>query len=126
MFTIRPEQMLALSEALEDAFVSQLCTLLRRHHPLEASAHDDASLERFARRALERAEKWGLTWQSTRGDFVSLALQIGATFDEHPRVQGLLRDSNEEPNLRVGRLFEELTPDDWQEIRWSLRKTVEA
>lgn len=117
---IRDEQMDVLARATGHQFVVRLARAVERRHPEWAARPRDA-LYAEVETQLRRARAWGLTWSSSIADFVGLAFDVGARFDEHPVVRRLLGDESQPPDLRLRRLFDELTPDVWGGIRFFAR-----
>lgn len=114
--SLRPEQVEAFDEALEPEFSRRLCELLRRHLANDTSRFDDESLRALVGRSLRRAKGHGLRWESSIGDFVSLAVSIGENFDTHPRIAALLSDATIERESRMRNILAAVGPREWAEI----------
>jgi hypothetical protein len=115
MLTIRNAQLEALRAALLPGLAAHWLSYLRAHHSAATARLSDAALRSAVTRSLERAHRYGLTWESSLVCFAALALEIGPLFDLQPRIQVALTDTARPPDRRLEGLFDVTTEADWQE-----------
>lgn len=116
MLKIRPEQLEALQSDLQRRFVYRVASALRKRFAAVAALDDDELLA-AVELAVARAREHGITWQSAIADFAALHVGLGAAFELHPLVCPILLDTRTLPDLRIRRLFAELTPPQWADVR---------
>jgi RimJ/RimL family protein N-acetyltransferase len=117
MLTIRAAQLAAFRARLLPALAARTTSYLRAHHAAAVARLSDADLDAAVARALARAMGYELTWESSLVCFAALALEIGPTFDRHPRIHAALTDVALPPDERFARMLETTTEADWQDAR---------
>jgi RimJ/RimL family protein N-acetyltransferase len=115
MLIIRHAQQQALRAALIPGLAARWLSYLRTHHRSATAQLSDAALSSTVTRSLERAHRYGLTWESSLVCFAALALEIGPLFDLQPRIHAALTDTARPPDQRLEGLFDVTTKADWQE-----------
>lgn len=120
---IRPEQRVAMQEALERDFVVRLMQHLRQHHADAVTGLDDNRLKERVEYGITQARSYGLAWQSSIASFVGLMFEFGPGFNQHPAAQAVLRDASIPAEFRVRELTERLPEQTWEEIG-SQRRTA--
>lgn len=112
---IRKSQFANLDERAVDDFVERVAGMVRQQNQsLIPPGVDDAHLRTMVRHGIEKAKRYGLTWESSIGKFVGLMFGIAPNFDEHLAVQAILVDPLIAPNERVEELFRRLKPEQWE------------
>lgn len=114
MLTIRSSQMRKFQEEAEVQFQERLVAHVRIQHPEETAPLTGGELSQRVRDRIERARRYGLTWESTIASFVALTFAIGPRFDEHPAIRAALLDSSLSPNARIDALMRRTPPEVWQ------------
>ena len=115
MVRIRAEQLQAFQPLAEAAFVNRVVQHLREYHASVVERLPDDMLRERVRYGLSRARQYGLSWESSLTAFVALMFEIAPNFDEHPRIQYVLRDERVPPNSRIDALQERVSEQDWEE-----------
>ena len=113
MLIIRKEQMEVFQTALDEDFVVRLSGLIREEYPEDVADFDDEELHDLVRDCLARAERYGLTWESSLTLFVVLMFEIAPNFDRQPHIQLLLRDPNIPPDERIDWVVKHARHEDW-------------
>lgn len=85
MLVLRRAQLEILAEPVRDRFVAWMATHLRRWFPDELVALDDAGLEAFIRRGIERANGYGFRDEQAVCRYIDLMAVFGPAFDADPR-----------------------------------------
>lgn len=124
MLSIRAEQMRAFKTAAETAFLRGLVRHLRENHAEEevvtpagefrVEELDDETLLRMAGAGVERARRYGMSWESSLTAFVVLMFVVAPNFDEHPLIRRVLGDEQVAPDLRLDGLWEQTTEENWE------------
>lgn len=128
MLIIRLDQIQAFDSVADALFVDQILQYLREHHDgtviqLEEGAATpvqdvgDEMLREFVRHGITRARAHGITHQSTMAAFIVLQFETAPNFDEHPLLQRVLKDDRVDANLRIDRLMERATEENWKAVR---------
>lgn len=112
---IRKEQMEAFEPQAEAAFVDRVVMHLREEHAEAVGRLPDDVLQEMINNGLARGRKYGLSWESSLTAFVALMFEIAPNFDEHPRIQQVLRDESVPPDSRIDMLLERISDQDWEE-----------
>jgi hypothetical protein len=107
---IRDAQKQALMQQAERAFTTRLRIYLLNLIDIEDQALPVELLEQL----LSRGRAYGLAWESSLTLFVTLALEIGLSFDEWPRFKSILQDRSLDPEERITRLIATAEESDWQ------------
>jgi hypothetical protein len=124
MLTIRREQFSVFDQVTEAAFIRRVVEHLAEEHSdtlVKTSVAEStlrelpgADLHEMVRRGVERARAYGLTWESSLTSFVVLMFVVAPNFDEHPLIKRVLQDNNVEPDLRIDRLWELTSEENWE------------
>lgn len=127
MLIIRPDQFEVFQPVAEAAFVRRVVEHLREDHaetviqlPNEVVLVKQISDERFhemVRNGIARARRYGIDWESAVTAFVVLMFVAAPNFDKHPLIQRVLKDERVEANLRVDRLWERTSEENWEAIK---------
>lgn len=128
MLKIRPEQLRPFEAQAENAFVVRVMNFLRENHaddvvrlpksesPTAVAALSDKVLREMVMGGIDRARNYGMTWKSTLISFVVLMFIVAPNFDEHERIEVVLKDGGIPANERVDRLLDELTDEEWDTV----------
>jgi hypothetical protein len=124
MLTLRREQFSAFDHVAEAAFIRRVVEYLGEEHSdalvktreaeLTLGELPGADLREMVRRGVERARAYGLTWESSLTAFVVLTFVVAPNFDGHPLIKRVLQDDDVEPDLRIDRLWELTTEENWE------------
>lgn len=127
MLTIRADQIQAFHSVADAMFIDRVSQYLKEHHAdtsirlLEgvSTVRDlpDETLREFIRNGLARARSYDLTHESALAAFIVLQFETAPNFDDHPLLRRALRDERCETNLRIDRLMEQATPENWQAVK---------
>lgn len=124
---IRKEQMSVFQKLAEVEFARRLSAHLREKHPetvvrlpdkeATVSALTDEELNELVNISIKRAQKFGISYESTIAAFTAMMFDAAPNFSEHERAGPILKDKNVEPNSRIDKLLEQLTAEDWKKIK---------
>jgi len=127
MLTIRPDQIQAFDSLADAMFVDRVSEYLKKHHADteikvaqgESAVRDlpDKTLHEFVQNGITRARAYGITHESSLAAFVVLQFETAPNFDEHPVLQRALKDERVEANLRIDRLMERASEQNWEAVR---------
>jgi hypothetical protein len=78
MFVIRQSQMLGMAESGNRIFEKRLVCVLRTKMPQAAAHFDEPALSAAVHRAIQHAQRHGITTQSNLAEFCALLLGTGA------------------------------------------------
>lgn len=115
MLKISKRQMTVIDAGVEAAYARDMAAYLRQEHAEDVARLSDEELERRAAAAIERAARYGLTWDTSITAFVAIMISVGPRFDEHPAIRAVMTDESVPPNLRIDALWDRTTDDDWEE-----------
>lgn len=126
MLTIRNQQMDVFLQTVTDEFVTRLAdafketegdTLVRFVNGSCALRDLPPDLLRaLIRDGVNRARKYGLTYESSFSDFVALMFLSGPNFDQHPTIREALEDRSIHADLRMDHLWGWINDHTWNEI----------
>ena len=116
LWTIRSEQQKEFTRAAERSFVDRSINFLQDKLPAKVSPLPPRLLRQRVEAGFARAKQYGVGWESSLLMFVSLMFEFGPNFDRHPLVQAYLRDQRVQPDHRVKRVVNDLTPEDWAKV----------
>jgi hypothetical protein len=131
MIQIRRDQMDAFQRKLDERLVRELSSILRSDRPdLTAGLAEDTLRHRVSR-GVDRGRSHGLTEEGSLLAFVTMMLQFGPRFDEHPRIARVLSEARPAPDALMA-VLTLLVPDRvWEELAilargygWSDPETV--
>ena len=124
---IRSRQMEVFEAAAEEDFVRRLTEHLLENYaksvvrlPDQESAVIDLpkeTLDLLVRRSIERARRYGLSFESLISAFSAVMFDVAPNFDEQSVSKLCLNDENVEPNERLNELLKLLTDKQWEKIR---------
>ena len=124
MLKIRAEQMEVLADV---SFVMRLGRRIRQRHGMAevrlptgrfaVGELSDAELKAMVRVALHRGRRHGLMFESALASFAVLMFIVAPNFDEDPFAATVLEDRETGVNLRVEKLLEMATDNDWDRMR---------
>jgi len=127
MLTIRGDQIQSFDNVADEMFVDRVSQYLREHHAdtaiqlPEATSTvqdlNDETLHDLVRHGITRAREYGITHESTLAAFVVLQFETAPNFDDHPLLRRVLKDDRVDANLRIDRLLERATPENWQAVK---------
>jgi hypothetical protein len=127
MLTISPNQIQAFDSLADAMFVDRVSQYLKDHHASteigvtegRSTVRDlpDETLRKFVQNGITRARTYGITHESSLAAFVVLQFETAPNFDEHPVLQRALKDERVEPNLRIDRLMERASEQNWEAVR---------
>ncbi|MEW6210761.1 MAG: hypothetical protein AB1631_20520 [Acidobacteriota bacterium] len=126
MLIIKPEQMDAFKATADAAFVRRVASYLREKHgevivelpnaTMAVKQIPEDMLCEMARKGVERAREYGMTWESSLTAFVVLMFVTAPNFDDHPLIQRAMRDESIPPDLRIDQLWERTTDQNWEAV----------
>lgn len=127
MLTIRADQIQAFNSLADAMFVDRVWQYLKEHHA-DTSIHlpegestvgnlADEMLKEFIRNGMTRARAYDLTHESALAAFIVLQFETAPNFDDHPLLHRALKDERGDPNLRIDRLMDQTSPENWQAVR---------
>lgn len=124
---IRAEQMSVFQKRAEDDFVLRLSAHLREKYEgtvvrlpdkeATVASLSDEELNELVNISIKRAQKFGISYESTIAAFTAMMFDAAPNFSEHERAEPILKDKNVEPNSRMDKLLEQLTAEDWKKIK---------
>lgn len=98
------------------AFVDRTVAHVRRFYPQRVASLSELVLRARVSHCLARGRAHGLTWEYSLTVFVAHMLTLCPTFDEHPEIQRVLRDSPLPPDERMDELLREVPEQAWQQL----------
>lgn len=123
MLKISKQQLDALGQEKRAAYARDLARYLRAEHGDAVRDLSDVELRRRVRIGIARAERYGITWDSTITAFVAIMFEIAPTFDEQAAIRRVLEDARIAPDTRVNALWARTTDLDWEEAQ---RRSIDA
>lgn len=124
---IRAEQMAVFQKRADDDFVRRLNSHLREKYEAtvvrlpdkESTVGElsDEELNQLINIGIERARKFGISYESATAAFVAMMFYLAPNFSEHEAANPHLKDENTEPNARMDKLLDKLTKEDWERIK---------
>jgi hypothetical protein len=124
---IRNEQFKTFQEVANKNFVDRVAKFLREKHgnlsiklpsgDLLVSKISDEDLKALIQKGIDKAQEYGMTWETSLTSFVVIMFMIAPNFHEHPTVISLLQDESIEANARIDRLVETFGSEDWQTVK---------
>jgi hypothetical protein len=127
MLTIRSDQIQSFDNVADEMFVDRVSQYLREQHADTAiqlqeatftvQELNDETLHDMVRQGVARARAYDITHESTLAAFVVLQFETAPNFDDHPSLRRVLKDDRVEPNLRIDRLLERATPENWEAVK---------
>jgi hypothetical protein len=117
MLEIRNDQLALFESAAAAGLERELTEGLRRSHPNETAAMQDAELHQTVADGVVRAGSYGLRLKADVALFVELMLTFGRDFDRYPPVSFLLHHPTIPPNEKLGRVLGRMTERDWEDVR---------
>jgi hypothetical protein len=124
---IRAEQMSVFQSAAEERFERKLAAHLLENYgnsvvrlPETESAVSELPeeiLHSLIKISIERAQSYGLTFESSISAFSALMFEAAPNFDKHNLSNLCLQDENIAPNDRINELLNLLTEEHWERIR---------
>jgi hypothetical protein len=109
---IRNSQMQAFRNAMK--LPERIRRLLRTRQSEVVKALDDATLLRRIEIGMVRASQYGFTSDTSIAAFVTLMFIVGPAFDEHPRIQRLLKDETTALERRMDLLGYRVSGAEWE------------
>lgn len=127
MLTIRADQIQAFDPVADAMFVDRVARYLKEQHAETSirlpegtsTVRDliDERLKEFVRNGMVRARAYGLAHESTLAAFIVLQFETAPNFDDHPLLHRALTDERGDPNLRIDRLMDQASPENWQAVK---------
>ncbi len=125
---IRAEQMTVFETTAEDNFGRRIARHLLENYgaaivrqpdvePLTVDELSSEELDSLVKVSIERARRYGLTYESSISAFSAMMFEIAPNFDSHRLSQVMLKDESIEPDARLDELLEVLTGKNWETIR---------
>ncbi len=125
---IRAEQMSVFERAAEDNFVRRIAAHLLENYvpaivrlpdvePATVGELPPEKLHSLVEVSVERARRYGLTYESSIAAFSALMFEVAPNFDSHRLIKMLLNDENIEPEARLNELLKVLNEKNWEAIR---------
>jgi hypothetical protein len=110
MFTIRTEQLQALSASQASSFDNRMRLHLEKFFPEQCGALDEARIIEAVHYGIARASTYGLISERDVCKYVDLMFALGRDFDTDPQfdwVQPMLTDANTpDPGARIELLYD--------------------
>jgi hypothetical protein len=113
MVVIRRAQLQKMEAVAASTFPERLIRYLREHHAAAIEAIDENVLKRRVAAGIARAEKHGLTLESTLTAFVTLMFEFAPDFDRQPAIKVVLENTDVDPDDRMELLTIQTSGDDW-------------
>ncbi len=115
MLRITAPQKDSLREDLEARLIQRISRVIRVEHPAQSTGFSDEELRTAVGGAIERARSYGLHLDDDMFIFSRLTFVVGAHFDQYDFFQEILTDETISPDVRLARMIELATPEDWEE-----------
>lgn len=115
MLKISKRQLAVIGHSVEDAYAREMARYLREEHEEDVAAYSDEELYPRVEVAIDRAVRYGLTWDESITAFVAIMFTIAPNFDEQPAIRAVLEDKSVPPNLRIDELWGRTSDEDWDE-----------
>lgn len=112
MFAIKREQRQKMGEP---AFIDRTMEFLRYNHLPVVYDLDDDELRMRVRHGVEKARRYGLTWESSLTIFVSHMLTIHPDFDKQPAILAVLTSPKIPGDEKMQALLGLVNDDQWEE-----------
>ncbi len=115
MIRVRKLQMAALEESAQEVLVHEIGRHLREEHAeLVEKLTDEVLLARI-RYGVHKAERYGMTWDTTITAFVAIMFEVSPSFDEHPAIRSVLENPSIAPNGRIDALWDRTSEEEWDD-----------
>ena len=112
MLVVKREQRQKMGDP---AFVDRTAEHMREYHLPQVYDLEDDELRFRVRHGVEKARRYGLTWESSLTIFVSHMTTIHPAFDEQPAIQAVLTDEKIPGDEKMQALLGLVEDDDWEE-----------
>jgi len=99
----------------EPAFIDRTAAHMREFHLPQVYHLEDDELRFRVRHGVEKARRYGLTWESSLTIFVSHMTTIHPAFDEQPAIQAVLTDVTIPGDEKMQALLGLVEDDEWEE-----------
>lgn len=103
------------SRAIERDLVRVIYWHLRNHHAKVVQHLNRQELEGRVEISVERGRRYGFQTISDLAGYSALMFELAPNFDEHPAFKRILRDSSLLPELKLRRLSQQISEQDWRE-----------
>jgi hypothetical protein len=113
MMVIRREQIAAFNTNAAEAFITKLEAALGVRYPYILGRFPASIRRRIVTNMVQRAQRWGITWQSNLAIFAELMLAMAANFDEQEAIRQELRLQRPSPDLAMKTMFTRIPPAAW-------------
>lgn len=114
MLLVRPDQLEEMEVAARHSLVQRIEGYLRTRHADCLAPFPPHVVPRMIERGIARAQRNGLTWQSSIALFVSTMFRIAPNFDEYPSIRGALQRGEGTADERMLALIDRIRPADWR------------
>lgn len=114
MLTIRSQQMDALENYQQLQFRKMLCEQIQQEYPSYGKV-SSSTLMKLIGFGLARARNYGLSLQSSSGQFIYLMAAVAPNFDLHPAINAFLVNSKIPADERLEVSLENLPDGVWDE-----------
>lgn len=113
MMVIRREQIAAFNTNATEAFITKLEAALSMRYSHVLGRFPPSIRHRIVTNMVQRAQRWGITWQSSLAIFTELMLAIAANFDEQEAIKQELRRQRPSPDRAVKTIFTRVPITAW-------------
>jgi hypothetical protein len=113
MLIIPREQIAAFNANAAEAFITRLEAALGVRYPHVLGRFPPSIQHRIVTNMVQRAQRWGITWQSSLAIFAELMLAVAANFDEQEAIRQELRLQRPCPNRAMKAIFTRVPPTAW-------------
>ena len=121
MLVIRKDQIKALQEAAELAFVDDLIEQLRYEYSV-FNGRPLAEQRAMVRNGLQRARQYGIEGKVSLRGFLRFMCDIAPNFDEHPAFSEILQNNDIHPTRKISMIMAEVDEDDIEEAQLMSRE----
>jgi hypothetical protein len=117
IFQMKSNQLSGLRGYYFSRFCSRLTEFLGELHFDLIDGDASIQLNDFVVRAVRKGHELGFFADATLAEYVSLCIQLGPEFHDHPHVQVVFSDPFVKSENRIRSLLERLSPVQWGEVR---------
>ena len=116
LFPLRDAHLEAFSAVTDRILAEDIRLALLAETPILGTVIERAALERLIRIGMRTARGYGFENSDDIAAFTALMIELGEGFDAYPKIMSIFDRRSESPELRLDRLFEEMSDEDWESV----------
>lgn len=115
LLTLRKEQLLACQNKIEEDLIYIVALHLKSHHPQLVEDLNDETLFSRVAFGLKKARSYQFENVRDMAAFVGLMFEVAPNFDQHPLIQGVLKDRTIPNTSKLMHLAQQMSETVWRE-----------